>query len=121
MLFITIISIIAISITQGREPIVRLVSTGHPPNLEMADSINYHLLLSHAETTTGQDKINAIARNIRLVLPNLKFLLDIDEEESIKLKVKFKKTKFSSIKKLISTCGRNRTPRQEVNGICFVL
>ena len=65
-----------------RAPIVRLQSTGYPPNLEMPQNCENHIFLSHV-WSSGQDKTHAVARTLQLYLPRLKIWLDVDDLEDV--------------------------------------
>jgi len=65
-----------------RAPIIRLHSTGYPPNLEMPPNCKFHLFLSHI-WDSGQDKTHAIARKLQLYLPGLIIWLDVDNLDDV--------------------------------------
>jgi hypothetical protein len=65
-----------------RAPIVRLRSTGYPPNLEMPPTCKHHVFLSHV-WESGQDKTHTIARSLQLYLPRLVVWLDVDDLDDV--------------------------------------
>jgi hypothetical protein len=54
-----------------------MVSTGHTPDLKLPGKCNYHVFMSHV-WATGQSKTHAIARKLKLLLPQLQVWLDVD-------------------------------------------
>eukprot|EP00593_Proboscia_inermis_P015009 CAMPEP_0171309878 /NCGR_PEP_ID=MMETSP0816-20121228/20066_1 /TAXON_ID=420281 /ORGANISM="Proboscia inermis, Strain CCAP1064/1" /LENGTH=438 /DNA_ID=CAMNT_0011793699 /DNA_START=1162 /DNA_END=2478 /DNA_ORIENTATION=+ len=48
----------------------------------MASNHNHHLFMSHV-WATGQDKTHSIARKLKMILPNLKIWLDVDNLKDI--------------------------------------
>jgi len=65
-----------------RAPIVRLRSTGYPPNLEMPPAYEHHLFLPHV-WESGQDQTHTIARLLQLYLPRLVIWLDVDDLDDV--------------------------------------
>lgn len=63
-------------------PSIRLASTGREPFLELPDQCHFHLFLSHA-WGTGQDQTHTIARQLKLLLPQINIWLDVDSLEDI--------------------------------------
>jgi len=61
---------------------VRLLATGVPPELSMAEGMRFHLFISHV-WATGQDQAHAIKDKLLLMLPGLSAFLDVDDLESI--------------------------------------
>jgi len=77
-----IITIFLLFFQAYRAPIVRLLSTGYPPNLEMPPDCEHHLFLSHV-WESGQDKTHTIARTLQLYLPRLAVWLDVDDLDDV--------------------------------------
>ena len=63
-------------------PMVRLRSTGYPPNLELPQSCENHLFVSHV-WSSGQDKAHTITRNLQLYGPGIKIWIDVDSLQDI--------------------------------------
>ncbi len=90
------ISLVAINAMRNtKESIVRMVSTGYSPNLELPEECSFHIFLSHT-WSTGQSQTHAIVRKMQLFMPGLKIWLDVDElagmdelEESVKASAVF--------------------------------
>lgn len=71
-----------ITMNSIKEPIVRLLSTGYAPNLEMPDDCKFHIFVMSHVWATGQAKTHAIARKLVLFLPRLKVWLDVDHADA---------------------------------------
>ena len=77
MLVITLIFLAVMAFVKIRTPIIRLVKTRYPPNLEMPPNCTHHVFMSHV-WSTGQDKTFSIVNKLNLALPILKIWLDIN-------------------------------------------
>ena len=82
MLFVTIISLVIVTINTKNAPTIRLAKTGYEPNLELPKHIDYHAFLSHV-WHTGQGKTHAIVRKLQLHVPGIRVWLDVDDLENI--------------------------------------
>ena len=69
-------------ITAARLPVVKLVSTKHPPDLTLHAAHRWHLFLSHI-WGTGQDQCATIKRQLLLLMPGVSIFLDVDDLQDI--------------------------------------
>ena len=68
--------------TSSALPSIRLVATGHVPELKMQPEHRYHLFLSHI-WSSGQDQMATVKRELQLLVPGIKVFLDVDDLEEI--------------------------------------
>merc|ERR1711951_271470 len=66
----------------AKKPIIRVLATKAPPELQLSQSQRWHLFLSHI-WSTGQDQCATIKRQLCLLLPGVSIFLDVDDLESI--------------------------------------
>ena len=64
------------------QPKILLNETKSVPNLEIAESCNYHAFISHV-WSTGQAKTHAIVRKMQLLVPGMVLFLDVDKLDNI--------------------------------------
>jgi hypothetical protein len=77
IMVVTVLSVIYLAIKTITAEHVSVVSTGHTPDLKLPGECNYHIFMSHV-WATGQSKTHAIARKLKLLLPQLQVWLDVD-------------------------------------------
>ena len=78
MLLISLAIITVNVVTAVTAPTMRFASSGLEPNLELPQDISFHCFLSHA-WSTGQDQTHTLARQLQLLIPDLKIWLDVDK------------------------------------------
>eukprot|EP00966_Prymnesium_polylepis_P015080 348325-Prymnesium_polylepis.1 len=60
--------------------LLRLLSSGRPPELALHKGLAYHLFLYHI-WSSGQDQVANIKRKLQLMLPDCHIFLDVDDLE----------------------------------------
>lgn len=63
-------------------PTIRLVSSGREPLLDLPASCQYHAFVSHV-WGTGQDQTHTIVRQLKLLMPDIRIWLDVDNLDDI--------------------------------------
>lgn len=74
--------IISLAVNKIKEPVVRMVSTGYTPNLELSEGHKTHAFMSHV-WSTGQARTHSIVRKMQLLMPGFKVWLDVDDLEDM--------------------------------------
>lgn len=82
MLLITVGFIAVLTYSNLTTPVVRLVSNGGKPHLELPENCKYHVFASHV-WSSGQDRTHSIVRKLQLLMPGIKIWLDVDHLHNI--------------------------------------
>eukprot|EP00961_Rhodomonas_salina_P298898 3938473-Rhodomonas_salina.1 len=82
MLAIIVLTIVSRVLRSMAIPVIRVVSSGRTPILELPASCSFHGFASHA-WGTGQDQTHTMVRKLQLLVPNMKVWLDVDNLEDV--------------------------------------